>query len=303
MISPPFLTIGDKIGIAAPGRKVSIRDVEASRKVFEFWGMEVITSANLYSQNHSYLAGSDEDRLTDFQNLINDPDIKAIVCARGGYGTTRILDNLDFSSLTKKPKWIIGFSDVTALHLRLFKLGIKSIHGTMPILFSKPESISSIESLRDTLMDESVGISAIANKSNRTGKVTAPIIGGNLSLIVDSIGTAGDPNTDGKILVIEEIDEYTYKVDRMFMHLKRSGKLDNLAGLIVGHMTDIKEPELSFGETIEEIILSKVGHCPYPVAFNYPIGHENPNLSWVHGSVMTLIVTESGSQLLPEKLG
>ena len=302
MIAPPLLNPGDKIGITATGRKVSVRDIEASRRVFESWGMEVIASANLYSQSHSYLAGSDEERLTDFQNLINDPDIKAIVCARGGYGTTRILDNLDFSSLTKYPKWIIGFSDVTALHLKLFKLGIKSVHGTMPILFSKPESISSIESLRGTLMNESVGISTIANKNNRTGKVTAQIIGGNLSLVVDSNGTTGDPDTHGKILVIEEIDEYTYKVDRMLMHLKRSGKLDSLAGLIVGHMTDIQEPELSFGETIEEIILSKVHDTHYPVAFNYPIGHENPNLSWVHGSVMTLIVTESGSQLLPEEI-
>jgi muramoyltetrapeptide carboxypeptidase len=173
----------------------------------------------------------------------------------------------------------------------------------MPILFSKPESISSIESLRGTLMNESIDISATANKNNRTGKVTAPIIGGNLSLIADSIGTSGDPNTDGKILVIEEIDEYTYKVDRMLMHLKRSGKLDNLAALIVGHMTDIKELELSFGETIEEIVSSKVQSNHYPIAFNFPIGHENPNLSWVHGSMMTLIVTESGSQLLPEKSG
>jgi len=303
MICPPSLTKGDKIGIAAPGRKVSSPDVDASRRIFESWGMEVIFPANLHSQSHSYLAGSDKERIADFQNLIDDPHLKAIVCARGGYGTTRILDNLDFSSLTKNPKWIIGFSDVTALHLKLFKLGIKSIHGTMPILFSKPESISSIESLRGTLMNESVGISAIANKNNRTGKVTAQIIGGNLSLIVDSIGTTGDPDTNGKILVIEEIDEYTYKVDRMLMHLKRSGKLDNLAGLIVGHMTDLKELELSFGETIEEIILSKVPDSHYPVAFNYPIGHENPNLSWVHGSVMNLIVTESGSELLPEKSG
>jgi muramoyltetrapeptide carboxypeptidase len=299
MIAPPLLNTGDKIGITATGRKVSIQDIDTSKKIFASWGMDVITSANIYSNMHSYLAASDKQRLDDFQSMLDNPDIKAIACARGGYGTTRILDSLDFSALYKNPKWIIGFSDITALHLKLFKLGIKSIHGTMPILFSKAESVLSIESLKLCLVGENTMLSASANKKNKQGKVTAQIIGGNLSLIVDSIGTSGDPDTTGKILVIEEVDEYTYKVDRMLTHLKRSNKLNNLAGLIVGHMTDIKEPELPFGETVEEIILNKTRDESYPIAFNFPTGHENPNLAWVHGSVMTLNVTESGSQLLP----
>jgi muramoyltetrapeptide carboxypeptidase len=299
MINPPLLKSGDKIGIVATGRKVSVNNVETSRKIFASWGIEVITSPNLHSNEHNYLAGSDLERLSDFQQMLDNPDIKAIVCARGGYGTTRIIDALDFSSLYKNPKWIVGFSDVTALHLKLFKVGIKSVHGTMPLLFSNPENYSSIESLRRSLVGESEVITSRPNPLNKFGKATAPIMGGNLSLIVDSIGTSTDPDTNGKILVLEEIDEYKYKIDRMLMHLKRSGKLDNLAGLIVGHMTDIKDPELPFGETIEEIVVRKMTKKNYPIAFNFPIGHENPNLAWVHGSVMTLNVTEAGAQLLP----
>ena len=299
MINPPLLKSGDKIGIVATGRKVSVNNIEPACKILTSWGMEVVMSPNLHSNGHEYLAGSDLERLSDIQQMIDNPDIKAIVCARGGYGTTRIIDALDFSSLYKNPKWIVGFSDVTALHLKLFKVGIKSVHGTMPLLFSNTESNSSIESLRRSLIGESDVITSSPNRFNKFGKATAPIIGGNLSLIVDSIGTSADPDTNGKILVLEEIDEYKYKIDRMLMHLKRSGKLDNLAGLIVGYMTDIKDPDIPFGETIEEIVVSKTTKKNYPIAFNFPIGHENPNLAWVHGSVMTLNVTEAGAQLLP----
>ena len=299
MINPPLLKSGDKIGIVATGRKVNASNIESSRKIFASWGVEVLMSPNLHSNQHNYLAGSVLERLSDFQQMIDNPDIKAIVCARGGYGTTRIIDGLDFSSLYKNPKWIVGFSDVTALHLKLFKVGLKSIHGTMPLLFSNAESNSSIESLRRSLIGESDVITSRPNPLNRFGKATAQIMGGNLSLIVDSIGTSADPDTNGKILVLEEIDEYKYKIDRMLTHLKRSGKLDYLAGLIVGHMTDIKDPEIPFGETIEEIVVSKTTKKNFPIAFNFPIGHENPNLAWVHGSVMTLNVTKAGAQLLP----
>lgn len=299
MINPPLLRAGDTIGIAATGRKIAAKDVEAAKSIFTSWGMDVSIGSNLYSSYHNYLSGSDTERLADFQQLLDDPEIKAIACARGGYGTTRILDQLNFAALYKNPKWIIGFSDITALHLKLLKVGIKSIHGTMPVLFSNPESRPSIESLRHCLVGESAIISAAPNNQNRLGKATAQVMGGNLSLIADSIGTANDPDTNGKILILEEIDEYKYKVDRMLMHMKRAGKLDNLAGLIIGHMTDIKDPELPFGEKVEEIVLSKVLQRNYPVAFNFPIGHENPNLAWVHGSVMAMSVTPAGSQLVP----
>ena len=297
MVSPPFLVPGDNIGLVAPGRKVSAQDVEAAQQIFRAWKWNVVVAQNLHSNKHNYLAGLDVERISDFQQMLDNPGIKAIVCARGGYGTTRILDDLDFSTLLNNPKWIVGFSDVTALHMKLFSLGISSVHGTMPILFSKPESKTSIEKLRDILLGQSVPISAQPNKLNRYGQATAQVIGGNLSLIVDAIGTRNDPDTKGKILVLEEIDEYMYKVDRMLMHLKRAGKLDNLAGLVIGYMTDIKEPEISFGEMIEKVILSKLSGQTFPVAFNFPIGHENPNLPWIHGGTMTLTVDDMGARL------
>ena len=297
MIRPPSLKVGDKIGITAPGRKISTADVKIAVDLMQLWETEVVHAPNLFSNAHGYLAGSDAERITDLQQFVDDPEIKAIICARGGYGTTRILDKIDFSSLLRNPKWIVGFRDVTAMHLRLAKLGINSIHGTMPILFGHPDSRASVESLWATLKGDQPQISAPPDIINKHGEATGPVIGGNLSLIVDAIGTSNDPDTAGKILVLEEIDEYTYKIDRMLMHLKRSGKLDRLAGLIIGHMTDIKEPELPFGQSIKDIVLEKTSDQQYPLAFNFPIGHENPNLAWVHGASMTLSVTEKGSLL------
>jgi muramoyltetrapeptide carboxypeptidase len=298
MVRPPSLKAGDKVGITAPGRKISIEEVKTAVNIMQSWKVEVVHSPKLFSNAHGYLAGTDAERLNDLQQFVDHPEIKAIICARGGYGTTRILDKIDFSSLLKNPKWIVGFSDVTAMHLRLAKLGINSVHGTMPILFGHPDSRPSVESLWSTLKGNQPQISAPPdNNNNKHGQATGQVIGGNLSLIADAIGTPTDPDTEGKILVLEEIDEYTYKIDRMLMHLKRSGKLDRLAGLVIGHMTDIKEPELPFGQSIKEIVLEKISSHQFPVAFNFPIGHENPNLAWVHGALMTLSVTENGSQL------
>ena len=299
MVSPPFLKTGDKVGIAAPGRKISVQEVKAAGVILDSWGVNVVHAPNLCSDAHGYLAGSDKERISDFQLLLDSPEIKAIICARGGYGTTRILDALNFSALLENPKWIVGFSDITALHLRLDKLGINSIHSTMPIFFARAESSESVESLWAVLGGQRKGIYGPANENNKHGIATGRMVGGNLSLIADSIGTSSDPDTDGKILVLEEIDEYSYKIDRMLMHLKRSGKLNNLAGLIIGHMSDIREPELPFGESIGDIVLGKVADSKFPVAFNFPIGHENPNLAWIHGSMMTLSVSQQGSELLP----
>lgn len=299
MVIPPYLKAGDKIGIAAPGRKISVEDFKAAENIIASWGVEVVTARNLFSSAHGYMAGSDTERLNDLQDFIDDPEIKAIICARGGYGTTRILDDIDFSILQQQPKWIVGFSDITAMHLRLAKLGISSIHATMPVLFSRSDSSPSVESLWAVLRGTKPEISALPDRMNQYGKATGQLIGGNLSLVADAIGTLNDPDTKGKILVLEEVDEYTYKIDRMLMHLIRSGKMDGLAGLVIGHMTDIKEPELPFGQSVKEVILEKVSRFGYPISFNFPIGHENPNLAWVHGALMTLTVTENGSQLAP----
>ena len=297
MTKPAFLKRGDKVGIAAPGRKVKRNDVEATISIFETWGFQVELTQNLFSDDHSYLAGTDEQRLCDFQSMIDDDSIRAIICARGGYGSTRILDQLDFTSFLKNPKWIAGFSDITAFHLKLSKLEIASIHSTMPILFSKIESADSVDSLRKILFGEPQQFLVEQHSSNQIGNGTGQLIGGNLSLIVDSIGTASEPDLNGTILIIEEIDEYLYKLDRMMVQLKRTGKLNNLSGLIIGHMTDIKDTELKFGESVEEIIRNNTSSFQYPIAFNFPIGHENPNLAWMHGSMAKLNVTEDHSSL------
>lgn len=295
MIQPAILQKNDSIGVVSPGRKLDSETLQSGIRVIESWGFKVRPGKNIFSTAHSYFSGSDAERLDDFQTLLDDASIKAIMCARGGYGTTRFLDKLDFSSFLKNPKWICGFSDITALHLKLQTLGIQSIHGTMPILFSKPESALSLETLSKVLSGKPVTLEAGSNSKNKAGKVSANLVGGNLSLIVDSLGTESEVDTKNKILVIEEVDEYLYKIDRMLVQLKRAKKLHHLAGLAVGHMTDIKDTELPFGESIEEIVLNHVQEFDYPVGFGFPVGHENPNIAWVEGSMGTLNVLKEKS--------
>jgi muramoyltetrapeptide carboxypeptidase len=297
MISPPFLRPGDKIGIVAPGRKVSFTDVEPAIKKFQSWGLEVILAKNLFSNDHSYLAGTDDQRYSDYQNMLDDPTIKAIINARGGYGCSRIIDRLDFSSFKQHPKWIIGFSDITALHLKVASLGFQSVHATMPILFAKPHALDSVVSLKSFLFADDHAIHAHGSPNNRAGKCEGILVGGNLSLVIDSLRTPTEIMTEGKILIIEEIDEYLYKIDRMFMHLKRAGKLENLAGLIIGHMTDLLDTELRFGESYEKIILHHTQEYSYPICFNFPIGHDSPNLAWPHGGRARLEVTHENADL------
>lgn len=297
MIEPATLQPGDTIGIMAPGRKINADAIAESEGIIQTFGFRTHLGKNLFTESHSYFSGSDRERLLDLQNMLDDPAIKAILCARGGYGTTRILDQLDFTSFLKSPKWICGFSDVTALHLKLHALGVQSIHGTMPILFPKAESKTSIESLIKNLIGDRQAVIARDCIYNKVGEANGQLIGGNLSLIVDSLGTASEINTDEKILVIEEVDEYLYKIDRMMVQLKRAKKLHKLAGLVIGHMTDLKDTELPFGESVEKIILNHIKEFTFPVGFNFPIGHENPNLAWVHGGHGTLSVTAEKSEL------
>ncbi len=297
MISPKPLKRGDKVGIVATARKVSEDQIRPAIQILESWGLEVILSPMLFQTSHGYLAGTDEERIAAFQQFLDHPDLDAILCARGGYGTTRIIDELRFDEFSKHPKWVVGFSDVTALHLRLARMGFESIHGIMPLLFSKDGAESSVAHLHDALFGEPLQLTADANQFNHHGKATGKLIGGNLSLLVDSLGSPDQPETKGKILVVEEVDEYLYKIDRMFVQLKRAGKLDALAGLIVGHFTDAKDSDLKFGESVEEIIRTHTRIYSYPVAFGFPTGHENPNHSWIHGREAVLIVNENGSTL------
>jgi muramoyltetrapeptide carboxypeptidase len=297
MIQPAFLTQGDTVCIQAPGRKLDRQSIESSVTIIQSWGLNVALGQNLLSDKHSYLSGTDAERLGDLQHALNDLSLKAIICARGGYGTTRILDHLDFSTFLKSPKWVCGFSDVTALHLKLQSLNIQSIHAPMPVQFPKAEFADSVERLRSLLFGTAPTLAAKQSVNNRMGQGEGRLVGGNLSLLADSLGTTTEIQTDSKILVIEEIGEYTYRLDRMLVQLKRAGKLNNLAGLAVGHMTDIKESELPFGETIEQIILNHTTEFDYPVGFNFPTGHDYPNLSWIEGATGKLSVARDHSTL------
>jgi muramoyltetrapeptide carboxypeptidase len=297
MIKPPRLRVGDKIAIVAPARKIARDQIEASIKEFENWGLKVQLGSNLFSNHHAYLSGTDSERLADLQAAVDDEKVKAIICGRGGYGSTRILNDLNFSKVQTIPKWIVGFSDITALHLTLLHHSIMSLHGTMPILFSKKDAGMSIDSLKQVLFSGEFTVETESNPLNIFGKCSGRLIGGNLSMIIDSFATASEPDTNGAILVLEEIDEYFYRLDRMMTQLNRAGKLKGLKGLLVGHFTDIKESELPFGESFQSIILDKIKHYKYPVAFNFPSGHENPNMAWTHGCMADLDVSENGTIL------
>jgi muramoyltetrapeptide carboxypeptidase len=299
MIIPPYIKPGDRIGVVATARKINRESIETARSTFENWGLVPVLSPYLFSENHSYLAGDDKERAIALQSMLDDPTLRAIICARGGYGTTRILDSLNFTEFIKHPKWIIGFSDVTALHLQLASLGVQSVHGIMPVLFEKEESAASLESLASILFGRPWKIHANPSVSNKPGIGSGNLLGGNLSLILDSLGTSHAPDTRGKILVIEEIEEHLYKIDRMMVQLKRASKLQDLAGLAIGYFTDIKDSELPFGETYQEIIRYHTREYSFPVAFDFPTGHENPNMAWVHGGEAVLKVTPGAVSLTP----
>lgn len=287
MIIPPFLSAGDTVGLVAPAKRVSAHMVQIAEEHLESWGLRTKRGKHLLNESHSYFSGTDDERLSDLQHFVDDPRIKAILCARGAYGTTRIVDRLDLKALIDHPKWIAGFSDITSLHLALFKEGIVSLQSTMPVNFEDPAYASSVESMKNALLGNP-SLLTFNSDYNRPGVATAPVIGGNLSLFLDSMGTRHEARMEGCILVIEETDEYMHKVDRMLNQLRRSGKLDHLAGLLVGHMTRITDNDPSFGETVEAIVLHHVAHASFPVAFGFPTGHQPPNMAWYHGMPATL---------------
>lgn len=296
-MQPTTLVAKDFIGVAAPAGKIKSESLDIAVSILKSWGLQVELGGHIFSNAHGYFSGTDEERLNDFQHMLDNPKLSAIMCGRGGYGITRIIDHLDFAGFLKFPKWIVGFSDITALHLKLHQLGIESIHSVMPLQFPKPEHKASVESLRKVLFGEVVPLEGKTSAFNRLGSSSGQVVGGNLTLLVDSLGTATDVDTAGKILVIEEVGEYKYKLDRMLTHLKRAGKLDLLNGLIIGYMTDITDAEGNFGQTVEEIVLDKVKEFSYPVALNFAIGHEAPNLAWRHGASGSLTVSRDQAKL------
>ncbi|WP_324675296.1 LD-carboxypeptidase [Hymenobacter sp. GOD-10R] len=294
--TPPSLRPGDRVAIVCPARKVSHAEVAASVSILTSWGLEVVLGDTVTAEYHQF-AGSDELRRADFQRMLDAPDIRAILCARGGYGTSRIIDQLDFSRFAENPKWIAGFSDVTVLNCHLLALGHESIHGVMPLLFDQIGGEESLESLRRVLFREEVSYAAPAHPLNRLGTATGELVGGNLSLLQNLSSTRSDCSTAGRILFLEDIDEYLYNIDRMMVHLDRTGKLQNLAGLIVGHFTDPHDNTIPFGQTSYEIIQTYASKYKFPVAYGFPVGHEPQNMALVCGRMAQLTVGAAGTNL------
>ena len=290
MIIPKKLTKGDKIGIISTARKISLEELKPAIHILESWSLEVVLGTNLLEVDNQF-SGTVHQRTADFQSMIDDKSIRAILCARGGYGSIQIIDNIDFSSLKKNPKWIVGYSDVTVLHSHLNTLGIASMHATMPINFST-NTDKAIQSLRKSLFGLENNIKCKTHPFNKLGSVEAEIVGGNLSILYSLLGSKSDIDTNKKILFIEDLDEYLYHIDRMIISLKRNGKFDNLKGLIIGGMSEMNDNDIPFGKTSVQIILEHLESFEFPICFAFPAGHMDDNNAIVFGINSRLIITE-----------
>lgn len=288
-VAPAYLKKGDKIGVLACARKISPAEIQPAIDILNSWGLEVVLSKNLFCVDNQF-AGTDEERVEDLQAMLDNTSVKAVISARGGYGTMRIIDKIDFTQFKKNPKWVIGYSDITALLSHINNIGIEALHATMPINFTK--NAEATETLRKALFGENLNYTATAHPLNRKGTAEAELTGGNLSILYALSCSVSDINTKGKILFIEDLDEYVYHIDRMMLNLKRAGKLDDLAGLIVGGMSDMRDNAVPFGKTAEEIIFEAVKVYNYPVCFNFPAGHVEKNSALYLGRKVNLKVAE-----------
>jgi muramoyltetrapeptide carboxypeptidase len=294
MHRPAHLKKGDTVAIVSTARKISLEEIQPAIDELTRWGLKVVFGKNLFKQQNQF-AGNDEERLKDFRNALDDKNIKAILFARGGYGTVRIIDDVDWNGLKKNPKWLIGFSDITVIHFHVLQnCGVETLHAPMAFNF-KSASKESISSLKSILFGENVLHTIpenILSDFNRHGKAKGILTGGNLSILNALNGTPSDIDYSGKILFIEDLDEYLYHIDRMMLTLKRAGKLKSLAGLIVGGMNDMKDNTVPFGKTAEEIICESVAEYSYPVCFGFPAGHIRDNRPLIFGREVELNVSE-----------
>ncbi len=288
MFTPDFVKAGDKIAIVSTARKIDLKEVKEAIDILKQWRLQPVLGSTIGLQAHQF-AGSDEERRADFQHMLDDKNIKAIWCARGGYGTVRIIDQIDFSEFCKHPKWIIGYSDITVLHSHIHNFRIATLHAPMPIDIHKSTK-ESIHSLKDILFGKKVGYTIPASKKNKIGTCEGQLIGGNLSMLYSMCGSASSLDTSGKILCIEDLDEYLYHIDRMLYNLKRNGYFDKLSGLIVGGMTKMHDNNIPFGKKAKKIILDIVKEYNFPVAFNFPMGHIEDNRTLIFGAEVTLQV-------------
>lgn len=296
----PYLMPGDRVALAAPARSVKSEEMAPAIAELSSWGLEVVVPEGLYAQE-GQLAGSDEHRAALFQSLLDDSSIRAIICARGGYGTVRIIDRLDFSGFCAAPKWIVGYSDITVLHSHIHRhCSLPTLHAVMPINFCEVPTLASL-SLHDALFGDDFKYNLTPSPLNRKGEACAPIVGGNLSILYSLLGSGSQIDTRGKILLIEDLDEYLYHIDRMMQALRRSGMLDGLAGLVVGGLNDMHDNTVPFGHTAEQIVRDAVEPYDYPVAFNAPFGHlGGGNLALRLGMSVSLCVDDATITLIQE---
>ncbi|WP_111707377.1 S66 peptidase family protein [Lutibacter citreus] len=295
MIQPSFLQKNDTVAIVSTARKITSSAIKPAINLLKSWGLTVEIGKTIGLEDNQF-AGNDLERTADFQQMLDNPNIKAIWCARGGYGTVRIIDKLDFTEFKKHPKWIIGYSDVTVLHSYLNNLGFQTLHATMPLDVEK-NTKKALETLKYCLFGKTIYYEIPTSTENRLGKCSGELIGGNLSMFYSLLGSETSINTTGKILFIEDLDEYLYHLDRMLMNLKRNGYFNHLKGLIVGGMTDMHDNKIPFGKNAEEIILDITYKYDFPIVFNFPAGHLKDNQALVFGRNVELEVGEEKSSI------
>ena len=276
---PPYLKKGDTIGIVSPAGFMPIEKMQSCIETLDTWGYNVKLGATTHTSSSNYFSGTDKERLTDLQEMMDDKKIAAILCARGGYGMSRIIDDVSFKKFKKHPKWIVGYSDITVLHSHLHtNYNIASMHAPMAAAFNDGVTDNPyIQSIQKALEGEPANYETASHEFNKAGSAEGELVGGNLSLLAHLIGTDSDIKTKNKLLFLEDVGEYLYSIDRMFLQLKRSGKLDKLAGLIIGKFTDNKDTERPYGKSVYEIIHDQVKEYDYPICFDFPVSHEKEN--------------------------
>ncbi len=299
MHQPPFLKPGDTVGVVAPASRFMYEDLVPGLGILrDDWQLNVVEGTSLTAADGPF-AGSVATRLHDLQTMFDDPAVRAVFAARGGYGSYQLVDTLDFTGFKKYPKWFVGFSDITLLHCQIEKAGVQSLHAVMPRQFAKPEAAESVESLRRWLFGKVFDhYSAPAHRLNQPGRASGTLIGGNLTLLLHTLATPSEPDWRGKLLFIEDVNETFFSIDRMLTQLRRAGRLSQLAGLIVGQFSDLQENmSLPYGQSIEAVIAQHLTGLPIPVCFDFPVGHTDRNLAMPIGRRAELVVGTGGARL------
>lgn len=297
LITPPYLEKGDTIAIVAPAGKLTTRKdvIDKAKQLAESWGLHVVYGKHLFDTS-GHFSATDKERTSDFQKAMDNPNIKAIWAGRGGYGTVRILDRLDFTKFKESPKWVIGYSDITALHSHLNVLGYETIHAMMgtSLADDSEKIVETLKSFKKSIFGEKLSYSLVSVKENRKGNGKGQIIGGNLSLLASMLGSESQMNGDGKILFIEEVGEYKYSMDRMLQSLKRAGFFEKCNGIIVGDISNIKTNSTKWGSSMEQLIYDVVAEYDFPILYQFPAGHEADNRSLIFGRNIEMNVTKKG---------